>query len=157
MALSLTRPKPPVGDSPFLAREDGTVIWATAEQVAIINAGRDTKSNLLINALAGAAKTSTLEFLCKYLPIQPTLCVAFNKRIAEEMAKRLPGHVTCKTMNALGHHVWGTAIGRRLNFDAKKSYCILKALVDGSGEKDEAYKDFAETLRTVTWAKRAGY
>ena len=75
---------------------------ATKEQSAIIDYALANRQSLLINALAGAAKTSTLQFLCKYMPIEPTLSLAFNKRIAEEMTKRLPGHVRAATMNSIG-------------------------------------------------------
>ena len=57
---------------------------ATEEQAEIIDfALANPKRHILINALAGAAKTSTLRFLAKYLPTEPTLSVAFNKRIAD--------------------------------------------------------------------------
>jgi F-box protein 18 (helicase) len=84
----------------------------TPEQAAIIEAARDTKENLLINALAGAAKTSTLVMIAQALPVGPILSLAFNKRIAEEMKKRLPGHVDCRTLNAIGHRVWAAAVGK---------------------------------------------
>ena len=58
---------------------DGRTLSATEEQAAIIDFALASRTNLLINALAGAAKTSTLRFLCKYLPIEPTLSLAFNK------------------------------------------------------------------------------
>src|SRR3954468_14773395 len=93
----------------------------TAEQSAIIDAAKSTKDSILISALAGAAKTSTLEMICRELPVQPILCLAFNRRIAEEMKTRLPGHVSVKTMNALGHGIWTTAVGKRLVVDTKKS------------------------------------
>lgn len=134
-------------------------IHATGEQQAIIHAACSTSDNLLISALAGAAKTTTLEFICKYLPTQPILSLAFNKRIAETLSKRLPGHVQCRTMNSLGHRVWGATIGRRLSLDFKKSYNILKAFVEdlSASDRSEAYDTIAETLRAVTWAKRLGY
>src|SRR6266550_6959076 len=78
----------------------------TPEQDLIVQAALTTKENILINALAGAAKTTTLELICKALPVQPILSLAFNKRIATEMTKRLPGHVACHTLNAIGHRVW---------------------------------------------------
>lgn len=157
MTLSLTRPKP-LAQGLFLERPEG-LIFATTEQEAIIHAARTTKSNLLINALAGAAKTTTLEFLCKYMPVQPTLSLAFNKRIAEEMTSRLPGHVTSKTMNAVGHRVWAAATGRRMVVDTRKSYSLLKSLVDAlpSDDRREAYHDFSDTLRIIAFAKRSGY
>src|SRR5262245_15726504 len=105
----------------YTLESDGRILEATEEQVAIINQVLENpRTNLLINALAGAAKTSTLRFLCKYLPIEPTLSVAFNKRIADEMTKVLPGHVRAATMNSVGHRVWGTACGKRLVVETRK-------------------------------------
>lgn len=131
----------------------------TQEQNLIIEAACTTKENILINALAGAAKTTTLELICKALPVQPILSLAFNKRIATEMQKRLPGHVACHTLNAIGHRVWMQAIPRRLSLDTKKSYNILKGLVDAlpRSQKSEAYESFSDILKLVGGAKLAGY
>lgn len=141
-----------------LARPVGDLI-PTAEQAAIIEAARLTKDNLLINALAGAAKTSTLVMIAHALPMEPMLSLAFNKRIATEMADRLPGHVMCKTLNAIGHGVWAQASSKRLTLNTKKSYEILKGLVDGlrRTDKSEAYDTFSETLKLIGAAKLAGY
>lgn len=131
----------------------------TPEQQAIIDAAVHGTDNLLISALAGAAKTSTLEMICKALPVQPILSLAFNKRIADEMAKRLPGHVLCKTMNAIGHQVWGQAIGRRLVVDKDKSYNLIKEVIDGlkGKAKEAAWDQYADIRRAVSTAKSAGY
>jgi len=141
--------------------EDGTVrvLTATEEQTAIIDRALTTKDSLMLNALAGAAKTSTLQFLCKYLPVQPILCLAFNKRIAEEMAARLPGHVKCQTLNSLGHGVWAKVSARKLVLDSKKSYRLLTAATAklNRREKELAYDSFAGTLRLITRAKINGY
>jgi DNA helicase-2/ATP-dependent DNA helicase PcrA len=141
---------------------DGTLlgqIHATEEQQSIIHAAISTRDNLLISALAGAAKTTTLEFICKYLPVAPALSLAFNKRIAETLSKRLPGHVQCRTMNSLGHRVWSAATGRRLTLAFRKSYDILKTQVEDLSRSDrqDSYDSLAETLRAITWAKRLGY
>lgn len=131
----------------------------TPEQSAIISAARSTKDSILISALAGAAKTSTLEMICAALPVQPILCLAFNKRIAEEMKSRLPGHVTVKTMNALGHGIWASACARRLVVNTRKSYELLKGKVDAlpRPQRLEAYDTFSETLKAIGKAKLAGY
>lgn len=132
---------------------------ATPEQQAIIDAACQTNENLLVNALAGAAKTTTLEMICRALPVQPILSLAFNKRIALEMTKRLPGHVACHTLNAIGHRVWMQAIPKRLNLDTKKSYNILKGLVDAlpRTQKSEVYESFSDLLKLIGAAKLAGY
>jgi DNA helicase-2/ATP-dependent DNA helicase PcrA len=131
----------------------------TPEQQAIIDFALTSKESLLINALAGAAKTTTLELICRALPVQPILSLAFNKRIAEEMKKRLPGHVTSKTLNAVGHGIWATACGKRLTVDSKKSFELLKLAVEAlpRNDRQDARDCFAETLKAVSAAKMQGY
>jgi superfamily I DNA/RNA helicase len=142
-------------------RSDGSfrTLFATEEQEAIIEMAIGTTHNLIINALAGAAKTSTLEFLCKYLPIQPMLCLAFNKRIAEEMAERLPGHVKCQTLNSMGHRVWMQVVSGKVNLDTKKTYRLLKQEIDAlpRKEKEYAYDAFSDIMKVVGRAKINGY
>lgn len=131
----------------------------TPEQHLIIRAALDTKDNILINALAGAAKTTTLELICKALPVMPILSLAFNKRIAEEMSRRLPGHVQCRTLNSIGHRVWAQTCTGKINLNTKKNYEILKEKVDAlpRGERIDAYDRFADTLKAIAKAKLAGY
>lgn len=131
----------------------------TPEQVAIVEAAMADKSNLIINALAGAAKTTTLELISKALWREPILSIAFNKRIAEEMSKRLPGHVKAATINSIGHRVWMAVCSKRVTLDTKKNYNILKGIIDSlpRSERDDAYDTFSETLKGVALAKSTGY
>lgn len=131
----------------------------THEQQRVIDAARDTKDNLLVKALAGAAKTSTLIMVAEALPEVDILCLAFNKKIAVEMADRLPSNCTSKTLNALGHSVWGSAIGTRCKLDFKKSFNIVASLIDSAPKtKQPAFrKAFSELLKTLNEAKTAGY
>ena len=132
----------------------------TPEQQAIIDAAVGTTANLLVNALAGAAKTSTLEMICRALPPDtPILSVAFNKRIATEMAERLPGNVKCATLNGLGHSIWANTIGKRLVLNTKKNFEGLSAALDAHriSRADRSDFDFAETLNLIRAAKSAGY
>src|SRR5690242_16587497 len=94
----------------------------TPEQAAIVEAARSTKSNLLVSALAGAAKTSTLVLIAEALPGQEILCLAFNKKIATEMKERLPNWCTAMTLNSLGYRAWGAFLRKRLIVDDRKVY-----------------------------------
>lgn len=131
----------------------------TPEQEAIRQAAKNTRDSILVNALAGAAKTTTLCLIAQALPLEPTICVAFNKRIAEEMAKRLPSHVQSATLNSLGHRVWGAKMGRRLVLDTDKTYNALKTRADAAkGEDKKALGDaFTSILRAIRMAKSQGY
>jgi len=133
---------------------------ATQEQADIINFALSSSANILINALAGAAKTSTLRFLCKYMSLEPTLSLAFNKRIADEMAKVLPGHVKAATMNSIGHRVWGAAVGKRLTLDTRKNYNLVKDAIDkmsSRGDRMAAYDIFGDLTKAIGAAKTQGY
>lgn len=131
----------------------------TPEQLSIIAAARDTVDNLLISALAGAAKTSTLVLIAEALPSANILCLAFNKRIATEMQERLPPNCTAMTLNSLGHRAWGSFISKRVVVDTKKNYNILSGLIEklSKTEKSEAYNNFADILRNIGFGKTCGY
>jgi DNA helicase-2/ATP-dependent DNA helicase PcrA len=131
----------------------------TPEQQAIIDAAKSTTDNLLVSALAGAAKTSTLVLIAKALSSTPMLCLAFNKRIAVEMQERLPSNCEAMTLNSLGHKAWEQFIGRRLIVDKDKKYNILTELVKALPAQDqgEAYEYFPETLKALAAGKTCGY
>lgn len=129
----------------------------TPEQQLIKDAARSTKDNIIIHALAGAAKTSTLILLARALMV-PILSVAFNVRIAKEMSDRMPGNVTSRTLNGVGHRAWGNFRGR-CAVDKDKVYNICKGLVDNlSGEEKSAgYVVFTDLMQAVRLGKTGGY
>lgn len=132
----------------------------TPEQVAVVDAAKETSDNLLISALAGAAKTSTLILIAEALDTTKILCLAFNKKIADEMKDRLPRNCDAMTLNSLGHRVWGDAIGRRLMIEPSKTYDLLSAALEASDDKafkKEVFDDFAEILRTIDFGKACGW
>lgn len=92
----------------------------TLEQQHIIDAARSPAS-LMVNALAGTGKTTTLTMLAAALPKEPSLALAFNKKIKEELEKRFPPHFTVMTMNGLGHRAWSFTINKKqMLIDDKK-------------------------------------
>ena len=131
----------------------------TPEQSAVVSAAGGTKDNLIISALAGAAKTSTLVLVAEALPTTSILCLAFNKRIALEMQERLPKNCKASTLNALGHNTWRQTISDKVVLDKDKSYSILTELIQRLPKKEQetAYADFAETLKAIDAGKTCGY
>lgn len=131
----------------------------TLEQLAIVEAAVSSSDNLLIEALAGAAKTSTLVLIAEALPGERILSLAFNKRIATEMTARLPSNCEAKTLNGLGHGVWADAIGRRLTIDTGKVYKILSTLIAKLPKdlQSAAYAALAELIQAVSFGKACGY
>ena len=129
----------------------------TPEQELVYSAATATRDNLLIQALAGAAKTSTLVGIAQRIKGTPILSVAFNKRIADEMQARLPGHCTAKTLNSIGHAAWGQHIGKRLVVESGKSGNIIKSLDLSSAEQELLRECFSDVVRLTAKAKLFGY
>lgn len=62
-----------------------------------------SNSNIVLSATAGSGKTFSLVEATKYLPYgKSVLFAAFNKHIVNELKNRLPQHVECRTLHALG-------------------------------------------------------
>src|SRR5690349_8278760 len=98
----------------------------TPEQSAIVDFIRSNPTtNLMIEAVAGAAKTSTVVLAAQHIgPEFSPLAIAFNKRNAEDLQSRMPGHFLCATLNAIGHRAWANARGKRLVVDDDKLFKI---------------------------------
>lgn len=92
-------------------------------QLAISDAFKQNKQNLVIDAAPGSGKTFMLCHLAKQVPIgTPTIFLAFNKSIAEELGKKLPFNVKAMTLHSLGMRTVLSAIGCRVNVDADKTF-----------------------------------
>lgn len=136
-----------------------TALPPTEEQATIIEAVRTESANLMVNALAGTGKTTTLEMIQAASKKQPVLCLAFNRRIADEMEKRFPSSTSVRTFNGCGHRVWMKSIGPSPKLDEKKMGTILKQETEGwKGEDRKIVRDgFHDLLKAIGLAKSLGY
>src|SRR6266705_5104190 len=91
----------------------------TDEQSDILTAAKASRNNLMISALAGTGKTSTLELLERAVPRGPILYLVFNKKNADDASKRMLSTTTVRTFNSIGHRIWST--GRSIRLDPRKS------------------------------------
>jgi superfamily I DNA/RNA helicase len=130
----------------------------TPEQGRILNLLTSTSSNLSIRALAGTGKTSTLELIEGALD-GAILCLAFNKRIADEMAKRFKTTSTVRTFNSLGHRIWAKACSKGVVLNPKKTQDLLRDHIRGQKKADqsEAWEVYWEVIHAVGLAKSLGY
>lgn len=87
----------------------------TAEQTAVLDAFR-TGRTVVIEAGAGAGKTSTLELVAEAAKDRRVLYLAFNRSIATEAASRFPANVTCSTAHSIAWHAGGKFWGGRLRY-----------------------------------------
>jgi DNA helicase-2/ATP-dependent DNA helicase PcrA len=59
--------------------------------------------NLVINAVAGSGKTTTIVKCMDFIASHLSICfLAFNKSIVEELTSRVPKHVNVQTLHSLG-------------------------------------------------------
>jgi DNA helicase-2/ATP-dependent DNA helicase PcrA len=128
----------------------------TPQQEAIISAA-PLRESLMVTAYAGCAKTTTLEMLAKALPTRPTLALAFNKRIQEELEKRLPDGFTVKTLNGLGHLALARGLGgRRLVVDQNKLGSLVTEVSKEMGYNRLSTEEWADVRGLVGGARQVG-
>src|SRR5215469_1773907 len=146
--------------------DEGPSFKPTAEQEAILKAGRGTKTNLMLTAYAGASKSTTLNLLARVLPKVSTCYVVFNKKNQLEAEKAFKdnskfgflgsaSHVDIVTANAMGHRAWSTAIGKRLIVDTKKIFNIVKQTCQ-SERANPTRDEFAFIMQLVNKARQTG-
>ncbi len=88
---------------------------------------------LVVEAVAGSGKTTTIAEAAKYIPIdQASVFLAFNKSIATELGKKLPNNVESRTLNSLGHRAVMGKFGK-VALDTSKTIKIVRELPDECG------------------------
>lgn len=131
----------------------------TDEQLDILAAASISRDNIMIEALAGTGKTSTLEALVGHLPRQPILYLTFNKKNANEATDRMPSTTTVRTFNSIGHRVWGATLSKNLRLEPKKTQNILREIIaEAPKTTQKALWDcFYEVGQAVSLGKSLGY
>ena len=107
----------------------------TPEQQTIFDFVKSGTGNGIIDAVAGAGKTTTIMECARHIPPTATkiLFCAFNKSISKEIAEKLSerglSNVTVKTIHALGHQLLtsNNQTGKPLVVDDGKFDKILKS------------------------------
>ncbi|WP_420123876.1 AAA family ATPase [Nakamurella sp.] len=86
----------------------------TDEQAAAVDAFVARKSLVLV-AVAGAGKTSTLRMAAEAAPDRRCVYVAYNKALAEEAKTSMPGNVKASTAHSLAYRDVGHRFKHRLD------------------------------------------
>lgn len=112
-----------------------TKIWSPYQE-SIFTAIEKGEGSLVIEACAGSGKTSTIVEAARRLPFEDSvLFTAFNKRVAEELKKKLPASINVSTLNALGNSAWARYIDKRVEVDAFKVGNIVREMSDDNNRE----------------------
>ena len=88
----------------------------TKEQSHIV-ATASTGVDVIIQAYAGASKTSTLVLVAEELKDKRILYLAFNKSIATEAQEKMPYNVDCRTVHSVAYQHTDKAILKKLRYN----------------------------------------
>lgn len=129
----------------------------TSQQLAFIEKVSKTQDSIRLDAVAGSGKTTTLlEASRKMSGHLNVIALAFNKNIADELQKKFPKHVTCKTLNSVGHGVWMKASGAKLKLDPKKMGVLVTSWVKDNLGPEEGDDVWMNIRTVVSTAKSSG-
>lgn len=95
-------------------------------QKAVFDFVQHGTGSALINAVAGSGKTTTIVHALELIPATlRTTFLAFNKKIATELQKRVPQHVKAATFHSQGFGAWRRAHPNVQQPDGNKSKTLL--------------------------------
>src|SRR5215475_1940109 len=131
----------------------------TDEQAHYLDLLLGTDDNIMMNALAGTGKTTTLEMGEKRVKVPTILYLVFNTKNAKEAKGRMLSTTDTRTFNGCGHMIWGRTTGTKLTLNTKKCNDILKVIIQESPKKlhKELWDVYFEVLAGVGMAKSLGY
>jgi DNA helicase-2/ATP-dependent DNA helicase PcrA len=121
-------------------------VWSSYQE-EIFSCVRDEGSSILVQAVAGSGKTTTIVEAVRRAAGR-SLFLAFNKSIAEELRSRIGSAGECKTLNALGHRLI-MQNRPRAQLDMDKLKKIAKRIIPGDDFGDWGYS----VIRGVGLAK----
>jgi superfamily I DNA/RNA helicase len=127
----------------------------TDEQRAILEKTATMKQGeiVLVNALAGCAKTSTLKMIAQQNPHSRFLYLAFNRKIVDEAVQSFPLNTKATTLHALARGYTGRKTLKYLNMDMIKE--ILNSEIGNSSDyfkvfnAQKAYQNFCQSAFSI--------
>lgn len=96
-------------------------IKPTDEQAKVVSAAKSGK-DLVIQALAGTGKTTTLKLLAEALLEKRGTYIAFNRAIVLEAESKFPSNVKCRTAHSLAYGQVGYRFQKRMNTHSRVTF-----------------------------------
>lgn len=105
------------------------------------------KGHCIINAYAGASKTTSIVESLKYIPKgKNALMLAFNKIIQEELSERAPSYVETLTFHSIGLRAIKQRFGNSIELDENKVFDIVKSLLRKSEQNFDLIVNICDTV-----------
>lgn len=124
--------------------------WSPAQE-AVFTAVGSPGGHLVIEALAGTGKTTTIVEALAHTPeLDSALLCAFNKSIASELQTRVPEGVQVSTLHSLGLRAITRAMGRR-ELDAGYVGAWLRGQLFDRKERTSVSKLVSAAKGTLSW------
>ena len=115
--------------SDLLVTKDGTRLLPSKYQIDLFKFIEAREGSAVVNAVAGSSKTTSIVAGAKLLPInEKAVFLAFNKEIADELARKLPPHVKAMTTHSLCFRALSSN-GQRLKVDGEKLNRLMNDLL----------------------------
>lgn len=119
-------------------------------QKAIFEFITSGRGDLVVEAVAGSGKTTTLVEASKLLGTNSALFLAFNSHIAKELGGRLP-NMTCKTIHSVGFSALRSIVKDFKPVDTRKYRDILRQKLEESGAQlsPEDMREWVDNLASA--------
>lgn len=126
-------------------------------QKAIFDFIKNESTSGIINAVAGAGKTTTIVNAVKLIPSDKrVLMLAFNKSIAEELAERVKlSNVDCKTLHSVGFAAYRN-YARNVTVDSSKTVNVILSFVKHYEIDPEKIPGFSSLGKILSLGKNTG-
>lgn len=119
--------------------------------------GNHPEINLIVEAVAGSGKTTTIVKACGYIPsTDSTLFIAFNKSIQLELQARLPRHVEALTFHSFGLRAIRSGLGKQPKVNFRKVSDLMDE-VFGKGAFSKKFGDKIAIDKLIGFAKGNGH
>ena len=124
-------PKKIVTDASFLVKPRLKLDWSPFQKAIFKNIATD-EGHLLVEAYAGASKTTSIIESFRYVPKgKKSIALAFNKKIQEELQSRAPSYIETMTFHSLGFRAIKQRFGQVMLDDYKVSNLVKDELGKG--------------------------
>lgn len=119
-------------------------------QRKIFHTIRNGSGNIIIQAVAGSGKTTTIVECTTMIPTTAkSIFLAFNKSIQLELARRLPQHIRSSTLHSLGLSLFTANSNIRPKVETDKMDTVIKAALRDNNIEERYWGKYIPFLKQI--------